>query len=72
MSIRINLGYNVRDYNSGLETEDIPLEYFKYNILISGKDQIEKSALLSHIFNQFQQIHFILPQKKGLNLFEKL
>ena len=52
MSIRINLGYSVHDYSSGLETENIPLEYFKYNILISGKDQIEKSALLSHILNQ--------------------
>ena len=52
MSIRINLGYNVHDYNSGFETEDIPLEYFKYNILISGTDQIEKRALLSHILNQ--------------------
>jgi len=52
MSIRINLGYSALDYNSGLETENIPLEDFKYNILVSGKDQIEKSALLSHILNQ--------------------
>ena len=53
MSLRINLGSSVYDYSSGLEIENIPLEYFKYNILITGKDQIEKSALLSHILNQF-------------------
>jgi len=52
MSIRINLGTYVHDYSSGLEIENIPLEYFKYNILIYGKDHTEKSILLSHILNQ--------------------
>ncbi len=52
MAVRINLGTYVHDYSSGLEIENIPLEYFKYNILIYGKDQTEKSALLSHISNQ--------------------
>ena len=55
MSVRINLGAKILDYNSGLKTENIPLEYFKYNILISEGDQTERSALLSHILNQIYE-----------------
>ena len=55
MSVRISLGTKVLDYNSGLRTENIPLEYFKYNILIAEGDQTERSALLSHILNQIYE-----------------
>jgi len=52
MSIKINLGYEVRDFEKGILVENLPLRQFKYHILISGNDSREKSAVLSHILNQ--------------------
>jgi len=53
MAIKINLGVDVHDFSSNMRTENIPLEQFKYNLLIWGRDRSEKIALLSHILNQF-------------------
>ena len=52
MSIKINLGYEVRDFEKGIFVENVPFKQFKYNMLISGKDSKERSAILSHILNQ--------------------
>jgi len=52
MSVRINLGTEVLDDINGQRTENVSLDYFKNNILISGNDKIERTALLSHILNQ--------------------
>ncbi len=53
MSIKINLGIDVRVFGNSNTIENIPLEYFKDNLLIWGKDRLERTALLSHISNQF-------------------
>lgn len=52
MGVRINLGKEFNYYNCGLEIENIPFELLKSNLLISGFDQAERTALLSHILNQ--------------------
>ena len=52
MSVKINLGYEVRDFEKGIFVEDIPLKQLKYNLLISGGKITERSAALSHILNQ--------------------
>lgn len=59
MAIKINLGVDVHDFSSNMRTENIPLEQFKYNLLIWGKDRSEKIALLSHILNQ---LHTRVPK----------
>lgn len=53
MSVKINIGYEVRDFESGGTTEHLPLRAFKYNLLISGRSQLKKADVLSHIINQF-------------------
>ncbi|KKN01528.1 hypothetical protein LCGC14_1126810 [marine sediment metagenome] len=53
MSNKINLGMEVYDSHSGIVTENHPLKNFKGNLLISGKDRSERTALLSHVLNQF-------------------
>lgn len=53
MSIKINLGIDVKVFGNSNTIENIPLEHFKYNLLIWGKDRLERTALLSHILNQF-------------------
>ena len=52
MSVKINLGNKVRDFENGILVEDIPLRQFKYNLLITGNDVSERSKTLSHILNQ--------------------
>ncbi|MFX0022084.1 MAG: hypothetical protein ACFE9S_07135 [Candidatus Hermodarchaeota archaeon] len=52
MGVRINLGKELNYYNCGLEIENIPFELLKSNLLISGVEQAERTALLSHILNQ--------------------
>ncbi|KKM96062.1 hypothetical protein LCGC14_1181900 [marine sediment metagenome] len=44
---------NVYDFSCGLLTENLPIERFKANLLISGGSRNERTALLSHILNQF-------------------
>ncbi len=53
MAVKINLGVDVNDFSRNMRTENIPVEQFKYNLLIWGKDKSERIALLSHILNQF-------------------
>ncbi|KKN15199.1 hypothetical protein LCGC14_0988390 [marine sediment metagenome] len=53
MSTKINLGMKVYDFNSGMVTENLPLNNFKVNLLISGGARDERTALLSHVLNQF-------------------
>ncbi|MHA2182981.1 MAG: hypothetical protein ACXAAH_16295 [Promethearchaeota archaeon] len=53
MSDKINLGIEVHDFQNGGITENIPLRNLKGNVLISGSDRSEKTALLSHVLNQF-------------------
>ena len=53
MSVKINLGVRVYDHVNGRIVENLPLDVFKYNIMITGSDQQERNALLSHILNQF-------------------
>jgi len=53
MSTKINLGMKVYDFNSGMVTENLPLNNFKGNLLISGGGRNERTALLSHVLNQF-------------------
>lgn len=52
MSGKINLGYEVMDFEQGIMVENVPLKQFKYNMLISGRDSCDRSAVLSHILNQ--------------------
>ena len=52
MSVKINLGCEVKDIEKGMLVENIPLKQFKYNLLISGSDANERNAVLSHILNQ--------------------
>ena len=52
MSIKIDLGMMVRDYENGGEISNIPLKYLMYNLLITGKNRTERSAALSYILNQ--------------------
>jgi hypothetical protein len=52
MGVRINLGKELNYYNCGLEIDNIPFELLKSNLLISGSDQAERTAFLSHILNQ--------------------
>ena len=54
MSVKINLGYEIRDIENGGTTEFLPLRSFKYNLLISGKNQLKRCEALSHIVNQFR------------------
>ncbi|MHA2326865.1 MAG: hypothetical protein ACXACB_15765 [Promethearchaeota archaeon] len=56
MSFKINLGMRVPDYKNGGETENLLLRLFKYNLLISGSTQSDRSAVLSHILNQFYEV----------------
>lgn len=53
MSVKINLGITIHDFKNGGITDNIPLKDFKGNLLISGGARIERTALLSHILNQF-------------------
>jgi len=53
MSDKINLGIKVHDFEIGGVSENIPLNNFKGNLLISGGARIDRTALLSHVFNQF-------------------
>ena len=53
MSKTINLGMEVYDFHSGMVTENLPLNNFKTNLLISGGGRSERTALLSHVLNQF-------------------
>ncbi|KKM86114.1 hypothetical protein LCGC14_1282280 [marine sediment metagenome] len=53
MSTKINLGMEVYDPISGMVTENLPLNNFKGNLLISGGARNERTALLSHVLNQF-------------------
>ena len=39
MAVKINLGVDVHDFSRNMRTENIPLEQFKYNLLIWGKDK---------------------------------
>lgn len=55
ISIKINLGYEVKDFESGILVENIPFKQFKHNLLISGLGASEKSAVLSYIFNQIYE-----------------
>ncbi len=52
MSIKIDLGMMVWDYENGGEISNIPLRYFMYNLLITGKNRAERNATLSYILNQ--------------------
>ena len=53
MSDKINLGIEVHDFRNGVVTENIPLSNLKGNLLISGGARSERTALLSHVLNQF-------------------
>ena len=53
MSVKINLGMEVRDFVHGGMVEDVSLRSFKGNVLISGGARSERTALLSHVLNQF-------------------
>ncbi len=53
MSNKINLGMEVYDFYRCMLTENLPLENFKTNLLISGGGRNERTALLSHVLNQF-------------------
>lgn len=53
MSEKINLGIEVHDFENGRLNENIPLKYFKGNLLISGGARNERISLLSHVLNQF-------------------
>ncbi len=53
VSEKINLGVKVRGFEDRMVTENIPLKYFKNNFLISGGVRNERTALLSHVLNQF-------------------
>lgn len=55
MSIKIDLGMRVRDYENGFLISSIPLRYFLYNLLITGKSRTERSAKLSYILNQLYE-----------------
>ncbi|HEC40703.1 hypothetical protein LCGC14_0578880 [marine sediment metagenome] len=57
MSDKINLGMEVYDFHSGLITENFPLNSLKGNLMISGEGRSERTALLSHILNQFYARH---------------
>ena len=75
MSVKINLGCEVKDIEKGMLVENIPLKQFKYNLLISGRDANERNAVLSHILNQ---IYMSAPDigvlliKLGSNKYEDL
>lgn len=53
MSAKINLGIEVYDTENGGVTDNIPLNNFKGNLLISVGTHIDRTALLSHVLNQF-------------------
>jgi len=53
VSVKINLGKEIHDFENGVITENIPLKAFKGNLLISGGARNERTALLSHVTNQF-------------------
>ena len=53
MSVKINLGMEVRDFVHDGMTEDLSLRNFKGNVLISGGIRSERTALLSHVLYQF-------------------
>ncbi len=53
MAIGINIGLDVHDYSGSKTIENIPIERFKDNLVMWGKDKLERTALLSHILNQF-------------------
>lgn len=46
------MGKAVRDLQNGGETDYVPLDDFRYNLLISGGTRIERSIFLSKILNQ--------------------
>ncbi|MHA1987317.1 MAG: hypothetical protein ACW98D_11800 [Promethearchaeota archaeon] len=50
---KINLGVEVHDYYNGGVTENVPIKRLKGNLLISGGARNERTALLSHVLNQF-------------------